>query len=168
MENNPPGTARHALKLLVPYRSVPTSNNFASIFYETASNKPDAGPQGAERMVLVRELREQFARTAERCLPVLDEDDASIGPAIRTPIRACRPKFEGLGSLNSKLFMFNHRLSLAAEDQDEIRRTLLSLLQLVFESIAGLSLDDRWLCDQIEVPMKASETPVSLRRLDDL
>ncbi len=168
IENNPSETARHALKLLASRRLAPTPDNFASIYYEIAGNKPDADPPDAERMALVRELREQLARTVECCLPVLGEDDASIGPAAWALIRACRSEFEGLGSLNGKLSTFNHWLSLAAEDQSEIRRALLSLLQLVFENIAELSLDDRWLRGQIEALMKASEAPVSLRRLDDL
>ncbi|MFX7973238.1 hypothetical protein ABTK40_20780, partial [Acinetobacter baumannii] len=58
--------------------------------------------------------------------------------------------------------------SLAAADQNEIRKSLLNLLQLVCENIGELSLDDRWLRGQIEALMKASEAPVSLRRLEDV
>jgi len=167
-ENNPSETARHALRLLASRRLAPTPDNFASIYYEIAGSKPNGDASDAERMALVRELCEQLARTVECCLPVLGEDDASIGPAAWALIRACRSEFESLANLTAKLSTFNHRLSLAAEDQSEIRRALLGLLQLVFENIGELSLDDRWLRGQIEALMKASEAPVSLRRLDDL
>ncbi|WP_296223706.1 GGDEF domain-containing protein [Ralstonia sp. UBA689] len=128
----------------------------------------DDGAERSERMALVRELREQLARMIECCLPALGEDDSTIGPAARALIHACRSESETLAHLNATLSTFNHRLRLAAEDQNEIRRSLLSLLQLVFENIGELSLDDHWLRGQIEALMKASESPVSLRRLDDV
>jgi diguanylate cyclase len=124
--------------------------------------------EGSVRAALVRELREQLARTIECTLPALGEDDATIGPAARSLIAACRSETESLASLNARLSTFNHWLSLAAQDQNEIRRSLLGLLQLVFENIGELSLDDRWLRGQIDALMKVSEGAVSLRRLEDL
>lgn len=121
-----------------------------------------------EHAALVRGLREQLACTIESYLPALGEDDASIGPAAWAVINACRSETESLANLTARLSTFNHQLSLAAEDQSEIRKSLLSLLQLVFENIGELSLDDHWLHGQIEALIKASEAPVSLRRLDDV
>jgi len=167
-ENNPSETARHALRLLASRRLAPTPDNFASIYYEIAGSKPNGDAQGAERMALVRELCEQLACTVECFLPALGEDDTTIGPAAWALIKACRSESENLANLSAKLATFNQRLSLVAEDQNEIRRSLLGLLQLVFENIGELSLDDRWLRGQIEALMRASEAPVSLRRLDDL
>jgi diguanylate cyclase len=63
---------------------------------------------------------------------------------------------------------FGNRLSFAAEDQAEIKVTLLKLLHLIIENIGELSLDDRWLTGQIEALMTASSPPLSLRRLDDV
>lgn len=167
-EKNPSETARHALKLLASRRLLPTPDNFASIYHEIAGSKPSLHPHEAERMALVRELCEQLARTVEYCLPALGDDNTSIGPSARVLIKACRSESETLGSLNTKLATFNQRLSLAAADQNEIRKSLLNLLQLVFENIGELSLDDHWLRGQIEALMKASEAPVSLRRLEDV
>lgn len=167
-ENNPSETARHALRLLASRRLAPTPDNFASIYYEIAGSKPNGDAQGAERTGLLRELCEQLACTVECFLPALGEDDTTIGPAAWALIKACRSDSESLSSLNAKLSTFNQRLALAAEDQNEIRRALLGLLQLVFENIGELSLDDRWMRGQIDALMKASEAPVSLRRLDDL
>ncbi|MFP3889741.1 GGDEF domain-containing protein [uncultured Ralstonia sp.] len=131
--------------------------------------QPEAASAGRSgQMALVHELREQIARTIEFCLPALGEDDARIGPDAAALAEACRAESECLASLNTKLAAFNHRLSFAAEDQSEIRQSLLGMLRLVFENIGELSLDDRWLHGQIEALMKASEAPVSLRRLDDV
>ena len=167
-ENNPSETARHALKLLASRRLTPTPDNFAAIYYEIAGNKPTGDTQNAERMTLVRDLCEQLARTVEYCLPALGEDEAAVSSVAWALIKACRSETENLTTLNAKLAAFNHRLSFAAEDQNEIRKSLMGLLQLVFENIGQLSLDDRWLRGQIDALLKASESPVSLRRLDDV
>jgi diguanylate cyclase len=63
---------------------------------------------------------------------------------------------------------FGSRLSFAAEDQAEIRGTLLKLLHLIIANIGELSLDDRWLQGQIEALLLASSPPLTLRRLDDV
>ena len=166
-EKNPSETARHALRLLASRRLAPTPDNFAAIYYEIAGSKPHEDAP-AERAALVRELREHLARTVECCLPALGTDDALIGPAAWALVKACRSDSESLASVNSRLAAFNQRLALAAADQNDIRQSLLGLLQLVFENISELSLDDHWLRGQIDALMRASEAPVSLRRLDDL
>src|SRR5690242_166732 len=125
-ENNPSETARHALRLLASRRLAPTPDNFASIYYEIAGSKPNGDAQEPERMALVRELCEQLARTVECCLPALGEDDTTIGPAAWALIKACRSESESLANVTAKLATFNHRLALAAEDQTEIRKSLLS------------------------------------------
>lgn len=113
-------------------------------------------------------LREQLARTIEFCLPALGEDDKRVPQEALQLAAALRSDAETIASLVSKLSAFNHRLSFAAEDQNEIRHSLLAMLRLVFENIGELSLDDRWLHGQIEALMLASEPPLNLRRLDDL
>jgi diguanylate cyclase len=66
------------------------------------------------------------------------------------------------------LVNYSNRLSFAAEDQAEIKSTLLKLLQLVFENIAELSIDDQWLKGQMDALKTASAPPLTLRRLDDV
>ena len=63
---------------------------------------------------------------------------------------------------------YSHRLSFAAEDQAEIKKTLLKLLHLVFENIGELSMDEQWLKGQMDALMTASTPPLTLRRLDDV
>jgi diguanylate cyclase len=116
----------------------------------------------------VHHLREQLARTIEFCLPALGEDDPRVQQEAEQLILAFRSPVENVVSVGAKLSAFNHRLSFAAEDQNQIRQSLLAMLRLVFENIGELSLDDRWLHGQIEALMLASEPPLNLRRLDDL
>ena len=46
--------------------------------------------------------------------------------------------------------------------------TLLGLLNLVFENIAELSLDDRWLHGQVEALKSATQPPLELKRLESV
>jgi diguanylate cyclase len=66
------------------------------------------------------------------------------------------------------LMNYSDRVSFVAEDQAEIKKTLLKLLHLVFENIAELSLDEQWLKGQMEALMSAATPPLTLRRLDDV
>ena len=63
---------------------------------------------------------------------------------------------------------FSHRLSFAAEDQAEVKSTLLKLLQLIVENMGELSLDDSWLKGQTEALRMAAALPLTLRRLDEV
>jgi diguanylate cyclase len=63
---------------------------------------------------------------------------------------------------------YSHRLSFAAEDQAEVKNALLKLLQLVFENIGELSVEDQWLKGQMDSLKTASAPPLTLRRLDEV
>ena len=56
---------------------------------------------------------------------------------------------------------FAFKLELLAEDQAELRTSLLSLLRLLVENMTELVIDDRWLFGQIEVVGKSSRKPLS-------
>jgi diguanylate cyclase len=63
---------------------------------------------------------------------------------------------------------FSHRLSFAAEDQAEIRLTLLKLLHLIIDNIGELSLDESWLKGQTDALKEVAQPPLTLRRLDEV
>ena len=73
-----------------------------------------------------------------------------------------------LVAIKPMLVSYSHRLSFAAEDQAEIKKTLLKLLHLVFENIAELGVEEQWLRGQMEALMTAASPPLTLRRLDDV
>ena len=124
----------------------------------TASSGPLATP----------EFLEQIARLVENALPALGNDDVRFVEQARELVQTLRQPQVDLVRMKTMLGNFTHRLSFTAEDQSEIRATLLHLLHMVFENIADLCLDDRWLKGQIDALMEASTPPLSLRRLDDV
>ena len=117
---------------------------------------------------LTNEFLSQMGRLIEYAQPALGADDERFVEQSKQLIKVL--KQPGLDVTAAKLMLVNysHRLSFAAEDQAEIKSTLLKLLQLVFENIAELSLDDQWLKGQMDALKSASTPPLTLRRLDDV
>jgi diguanylate cyclase len=114
------------------------------------------------------EFLEQLARLIENALPALGTDDTRFADQAAQLITAIRDPSSGLSSIKPLLGNFTLRLSFAAEDQAEIRGTLLKLLKLIIENIGELSRDDQWMKKQIDALMEAAAPPLSLRRLDDV
>ena len=110
----------------------------------------------------------QIARMIEYALPALGTDDARFTEQAQLLLKALRQPTADAVAVKMMLSNFGNRLSFAAEDQAEIKVTLLKLLHLIFENIGELSLDDHWLSGQIEALMTASAPPLTLRRLDDV
>ena len=117
---------------------------------------------------LTEEFLEQIARLIEYTLPALGADDVRFTEQTQTLLKAMRQPGADVLAVKLMLGNFSHRLSFAAEDQAEIKVTLLKLLHLIIQNIGELSLDDRWLKGQIEALMTASTPPLTLRRLDDV
>lgn len=114
------------------------------------------------------EFMEQIARLVEYCLPALGNDDARFLEQVDKLLQTLRDPAADLIGVKTLLANFSHRLSFAAEDQAEIKNTLLKLLHLIIENIGELSVDDRWLQGQTEALMQAATPPLTLRRLDDV
>ena len=114
------------------------------------------------------EFLEQLARMIENALPALGTDDARFVEQATRLIAAIRDPANGLSALRPLLGNFTLRLSFAAEDQAEIRNTLLKLLKLIIENIGELSREDLWLKKQIDALAEVATPPLSLRRLDDV
>lgn len=117
---------------------------------------------------LTADFFEQIARLIEYAQPALGTDDVRFAEQTETLLQAMRQPGADVPALKLMLGNFGHRLSFAAEEQAEIRVTLLKLLHLIIENIGELSLDDRWLTGQIESLKTASMPPLTLRRLDDV
>ncbi len=150
---------------LVAYSQVrePEPGSEGAAVSRIASAAPAEAPRG-----LNSEFLEQLARLIENALPALGPDDVRLTQQVTVLVAALRTPASDLSALKTMLANFSHRLSFAAEDQAEIRTTLLGLLHHVFANIGELSLDDRWLRGQVETLMAAATPPLTLRRLDDL
>ncbi|MFZ2267916.1 MAG: GGDEF domain-containing protein [Azonexus sp.] len=132
---------------------------------ETSS--PKAAPTKSHE--LVPELRELFAFTLETAIasqliesPQLSSDAKVLARAIRSASSA-----EQMQEFLTLLKRFAFKLELLAEDQAELRHSLLSLLRLLVENMTELVLDDRWLHGQIEVVQEIINKPLSQRAVDD-
>jgi diguanylate cyclase len=133
-----------------------------------------AGPVAAPAAVATKaepstaDFLEQLARMIENALLALGTDDARFAEQAARLISTIRDPSSGLSSIKPLLGNFTLRLSFAAEDQAEIRNTLLKLLKLIIENIGELSRDDLWMKKQVDALMDAAAPPLSLRRLDDV
>jgi diguanylate cyclase len=117
---------------------------------------------------LTPEFFEQIARLIEYAKPALGNDDDRFQEQLQVVVRSLRDPVAETYKVKTMLTDFGHRLSFAAEDQAEIRSTLLRLLQLIIENISELSIDDSWLKGQTEALREAAQPPLTLRRLDDV
>jgi len=122
--------------------------------------------QGAP--ALTTDFFEQVARLIEYALPALGHGDERFAEQAKSLLKAMRQPSADAVTVKLLLGNFGHRLSFAAEEQAEIRDTLLTLLQLIIQNIGELSLEDQWLKGQIDALMTATALPLSLRRLDDV
>ncbi len=129
---------------------------------------PLAATPAAAAPALTPEFFEQIARLLEYTQPALGADDARFLEQMQLLIKALRDPAAEAYKVKSLLADFGHRLSFAAEDQAEIRLTLLKLLQLIIDNIGELSLDESWLKGQTDALREAAQPPLTLRRLDDV
>lgn len=118
---------------------------------------------------LQSELRELFAFTLETAMaaqlvesPQLSTDAKLLAKDIR-----CATSPAQLQEFLTRLKRFAFKLELLAEDQNELRLSLLGLLRLLVGNITDLVLDDHWLHGQIEVVREIIDKPLSQRALDD-
>lgn len=119
---------------------------------------------------LTQDFFEQIARLVEHSLPALGRDDERFTQQARDLLMALRQPGASSSAVRVKLLLgnFGHRVSFAAEEQVEVRATLLKLLHLIIENIGKLAQEDSWLTGQVEALLSASTPPVTLRRLDDV
>jgi diguanylate cyclase len=137
-------------------------------YAEAGAVAPVARAAAKSETAVTAELLEQVARLIENALPALGADDARFAEQASHLLQTIRDPACGIAAVKPMLGNFNLRLSFAAEDQAEIRLTLLKLLHLTIENIGELTLDDRWLQRDIGVLLAAATPPLTLRRLDDV
>jgi diguanylate cyclase len=126
----------------------------------------DGGAAGAP--ALTPAFLEQIARLIEFTRPALGTDDARFAEQTTELVGVLRAPDADIVRVKKLLSTYIHRVSFAAEDQVEIRSTLLHLLRLIMENIGELCQDDSWLKGQVQALMQAATPPLTLRRLDDV
>jgi diguanylate cyclase len=123
---------------------------------------------GVSTPALTSDFFEQIARMVEYALPALGSDDARFNDQAKNLLAAMRRPGASAVTLKLMLADFGHRVSFAAEEQVEVHKTLLKLLNLIIKNIGELSIEDSWLTGQIESLLMACTPPMTLRRLDDV
>ena len=159
-------TALFTYGTYVPTSEAAANGELAHKPAPTPTLKTKTGHDGAP--ALTADFLEQIARMIEYARPALGEDDARFNQQTKDLLTSIRQPNADVTQVKVSLSNFGHRLSFAAEDQAEIKSTLLHLLHLIIQNIGELSVDDRWLKGQIDALLEASTPPLTLRRLDDV
>ncbi len=141
---------------------------FSAAAHAGVISKTDGTAAQAVAPALTTDFLEQIARLIEFAQPALGTDDVRFSEQTGELLKLMREPGADVVRIKQMLSTFGHRVSFAAEDQAEIRSTLLHLLRLIMENISDLSLDDRWLKGQVEALMQATTPPLTLRRLDEV
>ena len=131
-----------------------------------ASLTADAAPLTVP--AITADFMAQIGRLIEYAQPALGTDDERFSEQTRDLLRALKQPGTDVATAKLMLVNYSHRLSFTAEDQFEIKNSLLKLLHLVFENIGELSLEEQWLKGQMDALKDASKPPLTLRRLDDV
>lgn len=137
---------------------------------EAIATESPAPPRGATiESGMIGELRELVAFTLETAIATQLQESPQLSDDARklaNDIRSAQTN-EELQTFLTKLKRFAFKLELLAEDQAELRHSLLGLLRLLVGNITELVLDDHWLHGQIEVVREIIDKPLSQRALDD-
>jgi diguanylate cyclase len=148
--------------------------NVLSEFFRVVSSSPSVedADQTAEKDSLpiagTAELFSQIADMIECMLPALENVDEPFSRKTESLLRSLRDPASDIRAIQTELGNFNHRLLLAAEEQDAIKSALLDLLHLILENVSALIVDDRWLKGQVDALLTEVKPPLDLRRLDDV
>jgi diguanylate cyclase len=119
-------------------------------------------------VTLPPELSVRLAHFVEGVLPALGDENPQVAEMLDTLLLALREVPVDIGKLQAMLANFNRQIQFAAEEQVEIKGSLLKLLHLIIENIGELSLDDSWLKGQIDGLLTVVAPPLTLRHLDEM
>lgn len=158
VEKNPSIIAREALKLLFTRQLAPTPENYQAVYGEVAGM---AVPIPAS-------LARQIVHLLEFAQPAFAGGDERLREMAEQLMHFLRQPSPDLSTAELLLQNFNHRLSFAAQDEAQLRDTLLRLLGLIIQNIAVLCLDDQWLEGQLDVLQTATDPPLTLPHLQDI
>ena len=118
--------------------------------------------------VLPAEFAARLARFVEAVQPALGDGGELLRTGLAELLAQLRGPAPDPAMVQDSLARVAHHASFVAEEQGEIRESLLKLLQLIVANIGELSLDDSWLKGQVDGLLAAIVPPLTLRRLDDM
>ena len=136
--------------------------------HPASDHAPPPTPPASQAPETGTALLARVTRLIENLLPALGNEDPWLSGQARKLLEVLRSPAVDNQVLLTLLAGFNQRVSLAAEEQGEIKQTLLKLLQLIIDNIGALSLDQQCVQGQIDSLVQAVLPPLTLRRLDDV
>jgi diguanylate cyclase len=113
-------------------------------------------------------LASKLAQFIESVLPALGDDNEQVMAMSGDLLEALRQPVVDVPQVQGKLSRLTRLVLFAAEEQVEIKESLLKLLHLIIENIGELSLDDAWLKGQIDGLLVVVAPPLTLRHLDEM
>ncbi len=141
----------------------------ALVGFSTLGERPAPNlAAAASTTSLPSEFCGKLARFVECLLPALGDGESRIVEALEELIGALRLPSVSAGAVQDILGGLAHQATGAAEEQVEIRQSLLKLLHLIIENISVLSLEDSWLKGQVDGLMAGVSPPLNLRSLDEV
>lgn len=124
---------------------------------------PQAGNTTADLLDLLAHLLETAIGIVLADNPKMAAEAARLAQAARSARNPAE-----IAALIAEMKRFGYRLHFVAEDQAELRASLLHLLHLVIDNINELVIDDQWLQGQIATVLELFNQPLNLRRLDEV
>lgn len=113
-------------------------------------------------------LTDRLARLVESVLPALGDEGERVAMAARDLLDTLRKTPADVPAVQAMLNTFSVQAGFAAEEQVEIKGSLLELLHLIIANIGELSVDDGWLKGQVDGLLAAVSPPLTLRHLDEM
>lgn len=110
----------------------------------------------------------KFAYFIECVLPALGEEDSRIVEVAGEVRQMLSAPLTDVAPVQAALASLTRQAVFAAEEQAEIKNSLLKLLHLIIENIGELSTDDSWLKGQIDGLLASVAPPLTLRHLDEM
>ncbi len=118
--------------------------------------------------VLSGDLAGRLARFVESVLPALGDGSGRVVGLAQELVLLLRQPGVELVAVQSALSNLTYQVVFAAEEQVEIKESLLKLLHLIIENIGELSIGDTWFQGQIDGLLASVEPPLTLRHLDEM
>lgn len=147
-----------------------SNNHFGDLLSEKDKTQANETGKLITTLILPKELQDQLGRLFGDCLSVLLSTSPEISKDAELLAKEVRiiSESEQILQFTDKLKQFNYRLQYAAEDQGELRTSLLKLFQLVIDNISELVVDDAWLQGQIAIVREMITEPLDLRLIDNV
>ena len=118
--------------------------------------------------VLPADFSTKLAGFVESVMPALGHESEQVDQLAEHLVQTLRQSSVDVVVAQSLLTNFSRQVSFVAEEQHEIKDSLLKLLHLIIENIGELSLDDSWLKGQVDGLLAVVAPPLTLRHLDEM